>query len=205
VSVITGKELKSLDLKFEIKFSGAGKLFLGQNRYFAIAGYSGPGNKSYLWLFKATLDAEQLTPHATIPIDQFYSFSGPNVNFSANEDQLLIDRKGGYAVHDVATGALLNKYENLQEERAIAISPDGSRVLSLDSDGLVLRDLSSSIRLPKLTMLPWGRWGTGKDDTFVINRDWTRCVGLGSRVGDDGKTVRAIHSWQVDDPLIDRN
>ena len=196
VSSRSGETLKSVDLKFDFKYEFGRKLCLGQNRYFAVAGTGGyPGG--FLALFDANSNARKLTPLWTKPVAE----STAHLEFSANEMQFLVSYSNGYEILDSATGTVVDKFNSKARSYAISLSPENSRVLSVDDYGIVLRDRATNRALPKLGNLPWGQWRIAVTDKFVINREWTRCLSTGHRIDDAGNSVPAIYCWQVDKPI----
>jgi hypothetical protein len=131
----------------------------------------------------------------------------------ARGGRLLAGDEFGYKVFDSHTGDLTRHFIGDRYNIAIAISPDGRRVMSLDSDGLVLRDVSSNEALPRLATLPWGGWGSrvhsvrGKVledyDLVSINADWTQCLATSdpAEKSTSRSRARTMHSWKIDLPL----
>jgi hypothetical protein len=198
-SATSGEVLMTVDIELNRRLEFTPELFLGRNSYFALLGSVRENSLTqYLWLFPANSSRSRVMPQLTIPLEDA---RGLSIRFSARQDQLLIGREAGYQIIDIATGSVVDKFDSDRRTLAVAMSPDNSRVLTMDSEGIVLRERDSSRSLPRLKSLPWGLWGTQLGDRFVINYEWTRCLATGDAIDQHGNTVPAVYAWRCDQPI----
>jgi hypothetical protein len=214
----TGELLKSLTAPTDGRAYRLDKLVLGNRQLVGMVGTNVERSRNIdtLWVFQLDLAPtisimRRFTGKVHLGADtaSYNTAYRPYhiIKFSANDETLLVGTESIYEVLNATTGASIGRFSGLRPNHAIAISPDNKRVLSIDSDGLILRDCASSQELPRLKTLPWGGWQSrleGKTpDTFAINANWSRCVATARSIDVNSKTSsRSLHLWYTDAEVL---
>ena len=222
VVVETGDVQTAWELECDVPIQNACALVLGPASRFAVLGsITDRYDIDTIWVFDARdilrfepqcIHAVSLKEKNTTGIEG-NPYSGlPRVRFNLNEDKLLVGDSRRYFVFDLSKKLVTDRHESNGDINALAISPDGRRVLMMDSTGILLRERTLSLSLPQLKSLPWGTWRIDSQNLsrfyastpkgggrFAINADWTLCAGFG--FSDQVSNEQVVHTWSIDRPI----